>query len=108
MTRSPQIARRCLELVDALVELGERNREAYLPGYTHLQRAQPVLLTHHLSAHAWALLRDVDRLLDARDRMNVSPLGAGALAGTSLPIEPARRRGRRSASTRRSPTRWTR
>jgi argininosuccinate lyase len=84
-----QIARRCLELVDAHVGLGERNHEAYLPGYTHLQRAQPVLLTHHLSAHAWALLRDVDRLLDARDRMNVSPLGAGAHAGTSLPIEPS-------------------
>jgi argininosuccinate lyase len=46
-------------------------------------------LTHHLSAHAWSLLRDVDRLMDNRDRMNVSPLGAGALAGTSLPIQPA-------------------
>jgi argininosuccinate lyase len=84
-----QIARRCLDLVDALVEVGERDKDAYLPGYTHLQRAQPVLLSHHLSAHAWSLLRDVDRLLDARDRMNVSPLGAGALAGTSLPIEPS-------------------
>jgi argininosuccinate lyase len=84
-----QIARRCLDLVDALVEVGERDPDAYLPGYTHLQRAQPVLLSHHLSAHAWSLLRDVDRLLDARDRMNVSPLGAGALAGTSLPIEPS-------------------
>ena len=45
-------------------------------------------MSHHLNAHAWSLLRDVDRLLDARDRMNVSPLGAGALAGTSLPIDP--------------------
>jgi argininosuccinate lyase len=54
-----------------------------------LQRAQPVLLSHHLHAHAFALLRDVDRLLDARDRLNVSPLGAGALAGTSLSIDPA-------------------
>ena len=83
------IALRVLELVDALHEVGERYPHAYLPGYTHLQRAQPVLLTHHLDAHAWSLLRDVDRLLDARERMNVSPLGAGALAGTSLPLQPA-------------------
>ena len=62
---------------------------AYLPGYTHLQRAQPVLLAHHLLAHGWALARDVDRLLDARRRLDVSPLGAGALAGSSLPLDPA-------------------
>ena len=83
-----QVARRCLELVDALVEVGEAHGGACLPGYTHLQRAQPVLLTHHLQAHAWALLRDVDRLLDARQRLSVSPLGAGAVAGSSLPIQP--------------------
>ena len=84
-----QIARSTLVLLDALVALGDRNVDACLPGYTHLQRAQPVLLTHHLNAHGWSLLRDVDRLLDARDRLNVSPLGAGALAGTSLPLEPS-------------------
>jgi argininosuccinate lyase len=83
------VAQNVLELVDALGEVGAKYPHAYLPGYTHLQRAQPVLLTHHLDAHAWALLRDVDRLMDARERMNVSPLGAGALAGTSLPIQPA-------------------
>ena len=83
-----RVARRCLELVDALVEVGEAHGGARLPGYTHLQRAQPVLLTHHLQAHAWALLRDVDRLLDARKRLSVSPLGAGAIAGSSLPIQP--------------------
>jgi argininosuccinate lyase len=82
------IARAVLELVATLEEIGEREFAAYLPGYTHLQRAQPVLLSHHLRAHAFALLRDADRLLDARDRMNVSPLGAGALAGTSLGIDP--------------------
>jgi len=60
----------------------------YLPGYTHLQRAQPVLLAHHLLAHGWALARDVDRLLDTRRRLDVSPLGAGALAGSSLPLDP--------------------
>ena len=71
-------------LVDRAVEAGD----AYLPGYTHLQRAQPVLLAHHLLAHGWALSRDVDRILDARRRMDVSPLGAGALAGSSLPLDP--------------------
>jgi argininosuccinate lyase len=83
-----RIARDVLHLVDVLVGIGERNADVYLPGYTHLQRAQPVLLSHHLNAHAWSLLRDVDRLCDAKDRMSVSPLGAGALAGTSLPIDP--------------------
>ena len=65
-----------------------RPGRAYLPGYTHLQRAQPVLLAHHLLAHGWALARDVDRLLDCRRRLDVSPLGAGALAGSSLPLDP--------------------
>jgi len=60
----------------------------YLPGYTHLQRAQPVLLAHHLLAHGWALARDVDRLIDTRRRLDVSPLGAGALAGSSLALDP--------------------
>jgi argininosuccinate lyase len=83
-----EVARAVLALIDVLVAVGERQGDAYLPGYTHLQRAQPVLLTHHLSAHAWSLLRDVERLMDARERMNVSPLGAGALAGTSLPLAP--------------------
>ena len=62
--------------------------DAYLPGYTHLQRAQPVTLAHHLLAHGWALARDVDRLLDCRRRADVSPLGAGALAGSSIPLDP--------------------
>ncbi|MGF1617430.1 MAG: argininosuccinate lyase [Acidimicrobiia bacterium] len=62
--------------------------EAILPGYTHLQQAQPVTLAHHLLAHGWALARDFDRLIDARKRLDVSPLGAGALAGSTLPIDP--------------------
>ncbi len=84
------IATRVLDLVAALRELADSNATAYLPGYTHLQRAQPVLLAHHLYAHAWALVRDVERLVDTRERANVSPLGAGAVAGTSLPIDPDR------------------
>jgi argininosuccinate lyase len=79
---------RVLDLEEVLLARAEAAQDAYLPGYTHLQRAQPVLLAHHLLAHAWALARDVDRLLDARRRLDVSPLGAGALAGSSLPLDP--------------------
>ncbi len=71
-----------------LLERAEAAGEIYLPGYTHLQRAQPVLLSHHFLAHAWSLARDVDRLIDAYHRLDVSPLGAGALAGSSLPLDP--------------------
>jgi argininosuccinate lyase len=76
-------------LRDRAVEAGVDDDGVYLPGYTHLQRAQPVLLAHHLLAHAWAFGRDVDRLLATIDRLDVSPLGAGALAGSSLPLDPA-------------------
>lgn len=62
--------------------------DVYLPGYTHLQRAQPVSLAHHFLAHAWAFGRDLDRLWQTRDRLDVSVLGAGALAGSSLPLDP--------------------
>jgi argininosuccinate lyase len=77
-----------LDLATTLHDTADRAGGAYLPGYTHLQRAQPVLLSHHLRAHAWALLRDADRLLDAEVRLDSSPLGAGALAGSSLPLDP--------------------
>ena len=82
------LARGVLDLQEALLERAEEVGEAYLPGYTHLQRAQPVPLAHHLLAHAWALSRDLDRFLEARHRGDVSPLGAGALAGSSLPLDP--------------------
>jgi len=71
-----------------LLASAEAAGDAYLPGYTHLQHAQPVALSHHLLAHGWALARDVDRLTDARRRVDVSALGAGALAGSSLPLDP--------------------
>ncbi len=77
-----------VDLATTLHEAADRAADAYLPGYTHLQRAQPVLLSHHLRAHAWSLLRDADRLFDAAGRADVSPLGAGALAGSSLPLDP--------------------
>jgi argininosuccinate lyase len=82
------VASRVLGLQRTLLERARDAGPAYLPGYTHLQRAQPVLLAHHLLAHGWALSRDVDRLVDCRRRLDVSPLGAGALAGSSLPLDP--------------------
>lgn len=87
------VASAALDLVDVLVaradEADASNPPVAIPGYTHLQRAQPVLLSHDLRAHAWALLRDISRITDALRRANVSPLGAGALAGSSLPVDPA-------------------
>ena len=77
-----------LAAMRALVEVAEANRETVLPGYTHLQRAQPILLSHHLLAHYWAFERDARRLEAARKAANVSPLGAAALGGSPHPIDP--------------------
>ncbi len=74
-------------LIETLRSVAARHPDAVLPGYTHLQRAQPVRLADHLDAHADALARDADRMADAADRADASPLGAGALAGTTLPID---------------------
>ncbi len=82
------VAEEIMALQDALAERAREADGVYLPGYTHMQRAQPVLLAHHLLAHGWALARDVDRLVTTVDRLNISPLGAGALAGSSLPLDP--------------------
>jgi argininosuccinate lyase len=73
-------------LQGVLVEIAGREKGTLMPGYTHLQRAQPVLLSHHLLAYFWMLQRDVERFSDCRRRVNQSPLGACALAGTSFPI----------------------
>ncbi|MBA2576584.1 MAG: argininosuccinate lyase [Euzebyaceae bacterium] len=73
----------------ALAQKAEAVLDWLAPGYTHLQRAQPVVLGHHLLAHAWALDRDAGRFADCRSRLDVSTLGAGALAGTTLPLDPA-------------------
>jgi argininosuccinate lyase len=77
-----------LDVVRALAEQAERHPSVAMPGRTHLQHAQPVLLAHHLQAHAWALLRDVERLVDWDRRAAVSPYGSGALAGSSLGLDP--------------------
>ena len=82
------LERRAVELIAVLVSRARSDGALLLPGFTHLQRAQPVPLAHHLAAHAWALARDVERLRAAGRAADVSPLGAGALAGSSLPLDP--------------------
>jgi argininosuccinate lyase len=74
-------------LISALLDRVESDGRTLIPGYTHLQRAQPVLLGHHLLAHGWALDRDRQRIADALSRCDASPLGACALAGTAHPID---------------------
>ena len=75
------------ELTQVLLEKAEEYSDAIMPGYTHLQRAQPITFGHHLMAYVSMLLRDIDRLHDCSRRMNVMPLGSGALAGTTYPID---------------------
>ncbi|MCQ2488358.1 MAG: argininosuccinate lyase [Clostridia bacterium] len=75
------------ELVKVLCKKAEEYSDAVMPGYTHMQRAQPIVFGHHLLAYAEMFLRDIDRIKDARDRMNYCPLGSGALAGTTYNID---------------------
>lgn len=83
-----RVADGVLQVVTALATQAQAHPTAILPGKTHLQSAQPVLLAHHLLAHAHPLLRDVDRLVDFDKRAAVSPYGSGALAGSSLGLDP--------------------
>jgi argininosuccinate lyase len=82
------IAREVLRLIDALVAQAEAHPDAVMPGRTHLQHAQPVLLAHHLQAYGWALVRGLERLRDWSARAAVSPYGGGALAGSTLGLDP--------------------
>ena len=75
------------DLIAALCGVAEQHLESVMPGYTHLQRAQPVTLAHYLMAYAQMLLRDIDRLTDCKKRTLVLPLGSGALAGTTYPLD---------------------
>ncbi len=75
-----------LELAETLCNMAEKHTETIMPGYTHLQRAQPITFAHHLLAYAQMLARDLERLDDTAKRMNECPLGSGALAGTTYPI----------------------
>ena len=75
------------KLLEALLKIMEENVHTYMPGFTHLQKAQPVTLTHHVGAYFEMFKRDRGRLFDIRKRMNTCPLGAGALAGTTYPLD---------------------
>ncbi|ORV18333.1 argininosuccinate lyase [Mycobacterium celatum] len=85
---SRRVASGVLDVVAALAAQAAAHPDAIMPGKTHLQSAQPILLAHHLLAHAHPLLRDVDRIADLDDRTAVSPYGSGALAGSSLGLDP--------------------
>lgn len=74
------------ELIGVICSKAEENKETIMPGYTHLQRAQPITFAHHIMAYAAMLCRDLDRLNDVKRRMNICPLGSGALAGTTYPL----------------------
>ncbi len=82
-----EISNKLKELISVLCTKAEENTNAIMPGYTHLQRAQPITFAHHLMAYCSMLCRDLDRLTDVKRRMNVLPLGSGALAGTTYPID---------------------
>jgi argininosuccinate lyase len=81
--RTDEIIEKAYSLIEAFTNKADEYKDAIMPGYTHLQRAQPITFGHHLMAYAMMLLRDVDRLKDCRKRMNISPIGCCALAGTT-------------------------
>ncbi|MDE6469811.1 MAG: argininosuccinate lyase, partial [Eubacterium sp.] len=82
-----EISTKLKELIEVLCTKAEENKDTIMPGYTHLQRAQPITFAHHLMAYCAMLCRDLDRLSDVKKRMNVLPLGSGALAGTTYPLD---------------------
>lgn len=83
----PDLQNRLLTLVSSLTDIAEKHTKDIMPGYTHMQHAQPVTLAHHLCAWSWMLTRDWSRLEDALKRIRISPIGAGALAGSGLPLD---------------------
>ncbi|TXK19869.1 argininosuccinate lyase [Homoserinibacter sp. GY 40078] len=88
LDHATRIAHLVVQLVDALAAQASAHPDAVMPGRTHLQHAQPLLLAHHLLAHAWPLVRDLERLRDWRVRASESPYGAGAVAGGALGLDP--------------------
>ena len=87
LDESEKLKKSITDLVRVIVNKAKENYDAVMPGYTHLQRAQPITFGHHLMAYASMLMRDLDRLSDCKKRMAVSPLGSGALAGTTYPLD---------------------
>ncbi|MBP1759249.1 MAG: argininosuccinate lyase [Firmicutes bacterium] len=75
------------QLIKTLLQLSEEHLETWMPGYTHMQKAQPITLSHHLMAYVQMFLRDLGRLKDTRKRLTISPLGSGAMAGTTFPLD---------------------
>ncbi len=88
MDQADELDKLVRELIRVLTDRAEEHLGSAIPGRTHMQHAQPVLLSHHLLAHCWPLVRDLERLQDWRVRANLSPYGAGALAGSSLGLDP--------------------
>ncbi len=82
-----EIEEKVKELIAVICDKAESNTDTIMPGYTHLQRAQPITFAHHIMTYAAMLCRDLDRLSDVKRRMNVCPLGSGALAGTTYPLD---------------------
>ena len=82
-----EISEKLKELIKVLCLKAEENKDTIMPGYTHLQRAQPITFAHHLLAYCSMFCRDLDRLKDVKKRMNILPLGSGALAGTTYPLD---------------------
>ena len=83
----PLLQDNILKLIQALVDIAKEHKLSFIPGFTHMQHAQPVTLAHHLLAWAWMLKRDFERLEDSLKRINISPIGACALAGSTLPLD---------------------
>lgn len=83
----PEIQNSILTLIDALTQIAENHKNSLIPGFTHMQHAQPVTLAHHVCAWAWMLVRDWQRLEDSLKRIDLSPIGSGALAGSGLPLD---------------------
>lgn len=82
-----EIASGLVEMIDALLEISEKYRDVVMPGYTHVQRAQPVLFAHHMHAYSEMFVRDLERVRQAYDRADVLPLGSAALAGATYPLD---------------------
>ena len=82
-----QLKKELTGLIKVLVNIAQKNKETLMPGFTHMQHAQPVTLAHHVCAWAWTFCRDIERLGDAYKRVNLSPIGSGALATSGLPLD---------------------
>jgi argininosuccinate lyase len=88
LDQSQVLHRQVIDLIEAILTRAEEHLGVAMPGRTHFQHAQPVLLSHHLLAHIWPLVRDLERLQDFKKRASLSPYGAGALAGNTLGLDP--------------------